>query len=138
MIVRTPFVAPSCTASASQRSFRFRHITGASILLVCALTLSGCRDHHYSPLLHRSVAVGRVLDATNNAPIVGATITDLHGRQAISDPQGEFALPLPVGPDRLDISSPGYRSGIATIEVAADHPTLAGNQGYIRLLPVLR
>lgn len=61
---------------------------------------------------------GKVIDASNDAPLSGATILTENGAINITDEKGKFSLDISTYPQTLKVSYVGYETRILTIDHA--------------------
>lgn len=65
---------------------------------------------------------GRITDATDGGPLIGAQVVSKSGVGAVTDRRGAFTLGLPGGSQEITITFLGYSS--KTVEVSPDKPDL--------------
>lgn len=80
--------------------------------------------------------VGRVLRASDDAPVAGATVRAASGpragAEATTAADGGFALALPEGKTRVEVSAPGYRSRVLPVRVSS-----TAEERVLQLVPAL-
>ena len=123
-------IAPRTTSKLILRQLRML----TAITFVACLT--ACINPKHLGNESSGTVSGRILDATNNAPIAVATISDEDDRQSTASPDGAFSFRLPSGTHQLLIHADGYLSKRATVTIPAQASVLINTDGYERLQPV--
>ncbi|MBD5281278.1 MAG: TonB-dependent receptor plug domain-containing protein, partial [Bacteroides sp.] len=60
---------------------------------------------------------GTVVDAANDEPLIGATVTPIGGGQGVAtDIDGKFVLNVPADVKQIRVSYVGYTTGVATLK----------------------
>ena len=69
----------------------------------------------------KAVLTGRVVDAINGTPVIGAAVfTEISGVATTTDTGGIYVLELPIGAHQLNVQSPGYELQIVAFRLFQD------------------
>ncbi len=90
------------------------------LLLLTVMTLSLCAS------AQTRVVRGTVLDAENDEPLIGVSVSAGTGYGAATDANGQFAVTVPASATQLTVSYVGYET---------QNVTITGNELTIRLQP---
>jgi len=98
------------------------------------------RDLAGNPVLHswsftttmKGTITGRIVDENGN-PIEGASVYCSADMNRVTDDHGEFILKVDMGPGRIEVSKPGYETGMFDFDVGAGEIYDMGNLVIVKI-----
>jgi hypothetical protein len=108
-----------------------------SIATLVLTTTIGCQKPKGVDFATSGLVIGRVIDASSRTPIGGATLEETPAHRAVTGPEGNFQLPLPIGSTTIVVNAAGYHLVSLPVEVTAGKTIFATKDGYVRLTPVM-
>jgi carboxypeptidase family protein len=104
-------------------------VRAAVALLVFGFALTSCGPQ-VPPAGNYATVTGVVVDASNNAPIAGATVTVNVVSTATTDATGNFRITtIPSGPWQYTAQAPNYQAKTDTGQT----PLMGGEQRYLAI-----